>query len=55
MRELRGWTGCQNKRKRAEVQERGWAGGALGPFFGVGRGEQERCRDGGSLSGIPRL
>lgn len=52
---MRGWDGCQDRRKRAEVQERGWEGGALGLFLELEGGEQDRSRDGGSLSGTPRL
>lgn len=48
---MKGWAGCQDRGKRAEVQERGgveWA-------WGGGKSGQDRVRDGGSLSGTPRL
>lgn len=49
-----GWLG-QDRRKRAMAQERGGTGEALGLFLELGMGEQDRIRDGGSLSGTPRL
>lgn len=52
---MRGWAGCQDRRKRAEVQKRAGVGWGFRAAFGGGRGEQDRVRDGGSLSGTPRL
>lgn len=50
-----GWLG-QDRRKRAMAQERGGTGEALGLFLDLGMGgKQDRRRDGGSLSGTPRL
>lgn len=54
VREVRGWAGCQDRRKRAEVQERGGIGWGFRAAFGVrvrGRTGQEME----SLSGTPRL
>lgn len=51
---MKGWAGCQDRGKRAEVQERGGVEWALGLLLELGGG-QDRVRDGGSLSGTPRL
>lgn len=53
---MKGWAGCQDRGKRAEVQERGGVEWALGLLLELGGGGgQDRVRDGGSLSGTPRL
>lgn len=54
---MKGWAGCQDRGKRAEVQERGGIEWALGLLLelGGGVGGQDRAIDGSSLSGTPRL